>query len=80
MTSHAARTGFPLSADAHHNGKHEALKDIYSLRTRFLGEHLGRWVGPFTAAVKAGAQSAYYRELAALTERFVRMEATDTRA
>jgi len=61
--------------DAHRNGKSEALGDIASLRRRFLGEHLGRWVGPFTVAVEAGAQCAFYRELAALTDRFVRMEA-----
>ncbi|OHC76163.1 MAG: hypothetical protein A3H24_14415 [Rhodoferax sp. RIFCSPLOWO2_12_FULL_60_11] len=45
------------------------------LQRRFLGEHLGVWMGPFAAAVKAGADTAFYRELAALTERFVRMEA-----
>ena len=66
--------------DAHRNGKHEALRDIYSLRTRFLGEHLGRWVGPFTAAVKAGAQSGFYRWLAELSDRFVAMEAGRSRA
>ena len=61
--------------DAHRNGNHEALGDIASLRKRFLHAHLGRWVGPFTAAVKDGAQSGYYRGLAALTDRFVAMEA-----
>lgn len=45
------------------------------LQRRFLGEHLGVWMGPFAAAVKAGADTAFYRELAAFTERFVRMEA-----
>lgn len=45
------------------------------LQRRFLGEHLGVWMGPFAAAVKAGADTAFYRELAALTERVVRMEA-----
>lgn len=44
------------------------------LRQRFLGEHLGAWIGPFAAAVKAGAETTFYRELAAFTERFVRME------
>ncbi len=61
--------------EAHCNGKPEALNDIYGLRRRFLDEHLGRWIGPFTAAMRAGTQSAYYRELAALTDRFVRLEA-----
>jgi hypothetical protein len=46
-----------------------------SLRKRFLGEHPGSWAGPFTADVRAGAQSGFYRELAALTNRFVTMEA-----
>lgn len=44
------------------------------LRQRFLGEHLGVWIDPFTAAMMAGAETAFYRELAAFTERFVRME------
>jgi TorA maturation chaperone TorD len=39
-----------------------------------LREHLGAWIGRFAAAVKSGAQTAFYRELADLTERFVRME------
>ena len=59
---------------AQRTGDREALKSATSLRTRFLGAHLGRWVGPFTDAVKAGAQSAFYRELAGLTDRFVRIE------
>ena len=45
------------------------------LRKRLLGEHLGRWIGPFTDAVRSGAQCAFYRELAELTNRFVAMEA-----
>lgn len=61
---------------AHHTGDSEALKSANGLRNRFLGEHLGRWVGPFTAAVRSGAQSAFYRELAQLTDRFVGMETT----
>lgn len=61
---------------AHRTGDAEAQNSVTGLRKRFLGEHLGRWAGPFTAAVGAGAQSAFYRELAALTDRFVRMETT----
>jgi TorA maturation chaperone TorD len=60
---------------AHREGDAAALNSVTSLRKRFLGEHLGRWAGPFTAAVRSGAQSAFYRELAELTDRFVRMEA-----
>ena len=45
-----------------------------ALRERFLREHLGAWIGPFAAAVKAKAETDFYRELADFTERFVRME------
>jgi len=61
--------------EAHQQGKPDALEAKAALRKRFLGEHLGRWVGPFTAAVRDGAQSVFYRELAALTDRFIGMEA-----
>jgi putative dimethyl sulfoxide reductase chaperone len=47
-----------------------------SLHRRFLREHLGRWVHPFAEAVKAGAGTAFYRELAHLTEQTVAMEAS----
>ena len=66
--------------EAHRDGKHEVLQAKTALRKRFLDEHLGRWVGPFTAAVRDGAQSGFYRELAALTDRFVKKETTDSRA
>lgn len=56
-------------------GDSEAAAAAAGLRKRFLDEHLGVWIGPFTAAIRAGAQSAFYRELAELTDRFVRMEA-----
>jgi len=52
-----------------------AMQATLKLRERFLHGHLGRWVAPFTDAVRAGTQSAFYRELAGLTERFVMMEA-----
>jgi TorA maturation chaperone TorD len=42
------------------------------LRQRFVQRHLGAWVGPFTDAVRAGARTAFYRELAGLTDRFIR--------
>jgi len=62
-------------SEARFRGDAEALAGIVALRGRFLNAHLGRWVGPFTAAVRAGAQTGFYRELAALTERFVRLAA-----
>jgi len=42
------------------------------LQALFLNSHLGAWIGRFTAAVKAQAQTPFYRDLAELTERFVR--------
>lgn len=59
--------------EGHRNGSAEALKWV-ALKKRFLDEHLGLWIGPFTAAVKAGARSSFYRELAELTNRFVEQE------
>ncbi len=55
-------------------GDADALTATQSLRQRFLAEHLGAWIEPFTAALADGAGTAFYRELALLTERFVRME------
>lgn len=43
-------------------------------RAAFLREHLGAWSGRFAAAVQAHAGTAFYRELAALTALFLRME------
>jgi TorA maturation chaperone TorD len=60
-------------------GDTEALSATIGLRQRFLDRHLGCWIGPFTAAVRAGAQSGFYRELAALTDCFVGMEASGTK-
>ena len=61
--------------EAHRNSELEARQAKTALRKRFLDAHLGRWIGPFTSAVTAGAQTSYYRQLAALTSRFVDMEA-----
>jgi TorA maturation chaperone TorD len=55
-------------------GKTDQLAAIDQLRRRFLDEHLGAWIGPFAAAIKQGAETAFYRELAELTERFLMME------
>ena len=54
--------------------KNEAADAIEALKQRFLAEHLGAWVNPFTAAVKGSAETVFYRELADLTARFVHME------
>jgi len=47
---------------------------LAGLQRRFLDEHLGRWIEPFTTAIAAGAQTAFYRELAGLTRHFVESE------
>jgi len=60
--------------EAGRNGDLEAVAAMAALRRRFLDEHLGAWVGPFTATVNAGAETAFYRELAELTNRFVEAE------
>lgn len=52
-----------------------AQQSISGLRWRFLQEHLARWIGPFSAAIRRGAQSEFYGELAALTEGFIAAEA-----
>ncbi len=57
-----------------------AVAEARLLRRRFLDEHLGRWIGPFTSAVSAGALSAFYRTLAELTGRFVAREADGGKA
>lgn len=62
------------SNQATQDGKPEQAQAIEQLRKRFLNEHLGVWIEPFANAVTAGAQTEFYRELAALTKRFVRMQ------
>jgi TorA maturation chaperone TorD len=47
------------------------LARVRDLRKRFLRSHLGAWVGPFTEAVTAGARCGFYRELAAMSQRFL---------
>lgn len=54
-------------------GDDDKLAATEQLLRRFMDQHLGVWLGPFCAAISAGAQTAFYRELAAFTNRFVRM-------
>ncbi len=56
-------------------GDEAAAADRATLRQQFLSGHLIPWIAPFAAAVKAGAESDFYRELADLTARFVAMQA-----
>lgn len=55
-------------------GDAEALQALQVLRTAFLDGHLGRWLGGFILAVHDNARTEFYRELAELTELFVRLE------
>ncbi len=59
---------------AHRASEPESPASVVVLRKRFLNEHLGGWIAPFTAAVKAGARSDFYRKLAELTDCFVKLE------
>lgn len=54
---------------------HDEAAAIDGLQGQFLERHLGAWVGPFTAALQAGARTAFYRELAELTRRAVALQA-----
>lgn len=60
--------------DARRAGQAEDLAANERLERQFLAEHLGAWIGPFAAAVKSGAETGFYRELAELTERFIHMK------
>jgi TorA maturation chaperone TorD len=61
-------------AEALGRGDPATLRGASTLRSRFLADHLGAWIAPFAAAVREGAECAFYRELADLAERFVAME------
>ena len=52
--------------------KHEQAR---VLKRRFLTQHLGRWIGPFAAAMHGNAQTDFYRQLADMTEKVVKLEA-----
>ena len=57
------------------SGNDAERAEAVDLRRRFLEQHLGRWIGPFAQALRGGGETALYRTLADLTERFVRSEA-----
>ncbi|MBI4754632.1 MAG: molecular chaperone TorD family protein [Betaproteobacteria bacterium] len=52
----------------------DKLNSVIDLRRRFLSQHLGRWIEPFTAAVRASAECDFYRQLAELTKAFIDLE------
>lgn len=51
-----------------------AMAKWLQMERHFLGEHLGAWCGRFTAAMAAGAETDFYRELAVLTDVFVKRQ------
>lgn len=60
--------------EARRAGEEVAIAAWNQLHELFLRGHLGAWIAPFTQAVHAHAKTAFYRELAALTARFVQLE------
>lgn len=56
----------------------DELAAIEQLERQFLNEHLGAWIDPFSTATRSGAETVFYRLLAEMTERFIRL--MDTRA
>ncbi|WP_420475177.1 TorD/DmsD family molecular chaperone [Noviherbaspirillum sp. ST9] len=63
--------------EAQRAGQMADLADVQQLKQKFLRAHLGAWIGPFAAAIKDGAETVFYRELADLTERFIRLQERD---
>lgn len=61
-------------AEAAVRGDGDVLRSVSVLRQRFLADRLGAWIPRFTAAVRSGAETAFYRELAGITERFIAQE------
>jgi len=56
------------------SGNEAERAEAIDLRRRFIEQHLGRWIGPFAAALRGGGETELYRALADLTERFIRSE------
>lgn len=56
------------------SGQANEVQKIDGLQRQFFQEHLGLWIEPFATAVKAEAETAFYRGLADLTLQFVKSE------
>ena len=80
-----AEAGFDVDESLHERPDHIAveLEFLYrlvhqqaaaDLHGRFVDRHLAKWVARFSAAVQAGAETAFYRGLAQLTEEVVNSE------
>lgn len=57
--------------EARRRGDAEGAVKAADLKRRFLHDHLGRWIVPFAEAIKAGANTAFYKTLADVTVLFV---------
>jgi TorA maturation chaperone TorD len=66
--------------EARRLGDAAALATALALQHRFLAQHIGRWVQAFGTAIRENAQTAFYRDLAALTEQVVMRELADAEA
>jgi TorA maturation chaperone TorD len=49
----------------------DGAEKLRILKKRFLDEQLGRWIAPFTEAMRTHAETEFYKKLADLTEQFV---------
>ena len=65
-------------ARARANGDEADRKTAIDLQRRFLTGHLGRWIAQFCGAMRSHAQTGFYRSLAALTQRFVKLESAES--
>lgn len=62
--------------EARRAGDDAGAAQAVAWRRILLRDHLGRWIVPFAAALRAGAQTPFYRHLADLTALFILKEAT----
>jgi len=58
------------------SGDLAALAATEQLQGQFLSQHLSAWISPFADAVRVGAETDFYRELAEFTQRFVLSQVT----
>jgi TorA maturation chaperone TorD len=62
------------ACEARRSGDGEGWTKAANLKARFLRNHLGSWVVPFTEAMQAGATTDFYQALAELTNEFIQAE------
>ena len=56
------------------SGNEAERQEVIGLRRRFVQQHVGRWIGPFAAALRDGGNTTLYRALGDLSERVVESE------